>query len=112
MKDAVINMTHDIGANRVKHFFELRLGALIPWSVGRSVGRSVCLSVCLSVLKYYEKMTTPSRKLRHTAEASLMVIPNVLKGFVKFCNFFVIFGEQTDRPTDRPTDRQTDRPRY
>ena len=29
----------------------------------------------------------------------------VLKGFVKFCNFFVIFG------VDRPTDQQTDRPR-
>ena len=28
--------------------------------------------------------------------------------FFKFCNFFVIFGGQTDGPTDRQTDRQTD----
>ena len=63
-----------------------------------------------------KKMTTPSRKLRHTAKASLTVftaekgggdknsfIPffcNVLYCFVTFCNFFVIFGGQIDRLTD------------
>ena len=49
-----------------------------------------------------KKMTTPSRKLRHTTVASLTVFKNerlgwkalilssfsVLYGFVKFCNFF------------------------
>ena len=68
-------------------------------------------------------MTAPSRKLRHTAEASLTVFADerggaknpyqflmfcdILKGFVKFCNFFVIFGGQTDGQTDQQTDRQT-----
>ena len=53
------------------NFFKLRLGALIP----RSVGQSVCLSVYLLVgpPKITKKMTTPSRKLRHTAVASLTV---------------------------------------
>ena len=58
-----------------------------------------------------KKMTTPSRKLQHTAEASLTVFThergggilvlslcNVLRGFVKFCNFW-----RTERPTDRQT---------
>ena len=57
------------------------------------------------------KMTTPPRKLRHTAKAPLTVFRNVILRlyevfwcFAKFYNFFVIFGGQTDRQTDRPTD--------
>ena len=57
--------------------------------------------------KCRKKMTTPSRKLRHTAKAPLTVFRNVILRlyevfwcFAKFYNFFVIFGGQTERPTD------------
>ena len=59
---------------------------------------------------YYSKMTTTSRKLRHTAKVPLTVFRNVILRlyevfwcFAKFYNFFVIFGGQTDRQTDRQT---------
>ena len=42
---------------RTQHVFKLRLGALIPRSVGRSVCQSVCLSVGLSVLQKLQKIT-------------------------------------------------------
>ena len=66
-------------------------------------------------------MTTPSRRLRYTAKASLTVFINEgmggknslfqyfsmvcidLKCFVKFCNFW-----RTEKQTDRQTARQTD----
>ena len=61
-------------------------------------------------------MTNLSKKLRHTAEASLMVFINDGVGRPKLlisiffnvllsCVFlFVIFGGQTDRPSDHKTD--------
>ena len=60
-------------------------------------------------------MTTPSRKLWHTAKASLTVFTakrgagyknSLFQCFEMFCIFFLQFLEdrQTDRQTDRPPD--------
>ena len=64
-------------------------------ALAKSILDSVCQLVCLSIGPSLKKMTTPSRKLRHTAEASLTVFPSEGEGgyknslfqcFVMFCN--------------------------
>ena len=48
-------------------------------------------------------------KYLRNESSDLHYVYHVLKGFVKFCNFWGGLNDrQTDKPTDRWTDRQTD----